>query len=249
MAWLADGSDLGGSLRTPASFCGVVGLRPSPGRVAEGLVATFDSLGVVGPMARDVRDVALFLDALAGLDPRDPRSYPAPETPYAEAVERPPALRRVAFSADLGGITPVDPEVAAICRQAAERLAAAGVEVEEASPDLSTAREVFSVLRAAGFAAGMSELLRDHRALLKPEIVWNIELGLALTRERIAWAEQERGVLVDRLAAFSQRYDLLLCPAAIVPPFPVEQRYLAAARRPPASRPTSTGSRSRRRSR
>ncbi len=227
MAWLADGSDLGGSLRTPASFCGVVGLRPSPGRVAEGLVATFDSMGVVGPMARDVRDVALFLDALADLDPRDPRSYPAPATPYAESVERPPVLRRVAFSADLGAITPVDPEVAAICRQAAERLAGAGIEVEEASPDLSSAREVFSVLRAAGFAAGMSELLRDHRALLKPEIVWNIELGLSLTRERIAWAEKERGMLVDRLAAFSQRYDLLLCPAAIVPPFPVEQRSLA----------------------
>jgi amidase len=224
MAWLADGSDLGGSLRTPASFCGVVGLRPSPGRVPEGLGASFDSLGVVGPMARDVRDAALFLDALAGLDRRDPRSFPAPPLPYAESVERPPALRRVAFSPDLGGIVPVDPEVAAICRRAAERFAAAGVAVEEASPDLSTAREVFGVLRAAGFAAGMWELLRDHRELLKPEIVWNIELGLSLTRERIAWAERERGVLVDRLATFSQRYDLLLCPAAIVPPFPVEHR-------------------------
>jgi amidase len=226
MAWLADGSDLGGSLRTPASFCGVVGLRPSPGRVAEGLGASFDSLGVVGPMARDVRDVALFLDALAGLDKRDPRSFPAPPLPYAESVERPPALRRVAFSADLGGITPVDPEVVAICRSAAERLAGAGVAVEEASPDLSTALEVFTVLRAAGFAAGMSELLRDHRALLKPEIVWNIELGLSLSAARIAWAEQQRGLLIDGFTRFSERYDLLLCPAAIVPPFPVEQRFV-----------------------
>jgi amidase len=226
MAWLADGSDLGGSLRTPASFCGIVGLRPSPGRVAEGLGASFDSLGVVGPMARDVRDAALFLDALAGLDRRDPRSFPAPPLPYAESVERPPALRRVAFSPDLGGIIPVDPEVAAICRRAAERLAAAGVVVEEASPDLSTAREVFSVLRAAGFAAGMWELLRDHRELLKPEIVWNIELGLSQSAARVAWAERERGLLIDRFTAFSERYDLLLCPAAIVPPFPVEQRYV-----------------------
>jgi amidase len=228
MAWLADGSDLGGSLRTPASFCGVVGLRPSPGRVAEGLGASFDSLGVVGPMARDVRDVALFLDALAGLDRRDPRSFPAPPLPYVESVERPPSLRRVAFSADLGGITPVDPEVAAICRRAAEQLAGAGVAVEEASPDLSTALEVFTVLRAAGFAAGMSELLRDHRALLKPEIVWNIELGLSLSAARIAWAEQQRGLLIDGFTRFSERYDLLLCPAAIVPPFAVEQRFLEA---------------------
>ncbi|MEO9174072.1 MAG: amidase family protein, partial [Gaiellales bacterium] len=188
----------------------------------------FDSLGVVGPMARDVRDVALFLDALAGLDRRDPRSFPAPPLPYAESVERPPTLRRVAFSPDLGGIIPVDPEVAAICRSAAERLASTGVAVEQASPDLSTALEVFSVLRAAGFAAGMWELLRDHRELLKPEIVWNIELGLSLAASRIAWAEKERGLLIDRFTAFSERYDLLLCPSAIVPPFPVEQRYLEA---------------------
>jgi amidase len=85
---------------------------------------------------------------------------------------------------------------------------------------------VFTVLRAAGFAAGMSELLRDHRALLKPEIVWNIELGLSLSAARIAWAEQQRGLLIDGFTRFSERYDLLLCPAAIVPPFPVEQRFV-----------------------
>ena len=109
MAWLADGSDLGGSLRTPASFCGVVGLRPSPGRVPHGPRAVpFGTLAVNGPMARDVRDAALFLDVLAGFDPRDPLSYDAPAVPYAEAVERPIVLRRVAYSPDLGGITPVD---------------------------------------------------------------------------------------------------------------------------------------------
>lgn len=227
MAWLADGSDLGGSLRTPAAFCSVVGLRPSPGRVARGPTPLpFDTLGVVGPMARDVRDAALFLDAMAGFEPRDPLSLEPPAVPFADMVERPPRLRRVAFSPDLGGLTPVDPEVAAICRAAAERLAELGAEVEEAAPDLAAAVEVFTVLRAARFAAAAAPLLESHRAALKPELVWNIEHGLALDADRIGGAERERGVLYQRMADFLARYDLLVTPAAIVAPFPVEQRWL-----------------------
>jgi amidase len=228
MAWLADGSDLGGSLRTPAAFCGVVGLRPSPGRVPDGPNALpFATLSVEGPMARDVRDVALFLDVLAGFDPRDPLSYDAPEVAYASAVERPARLGRVAFSPDLGGITPVDSEVAELCRRAAARFAALGAEVEEASPDLGSATEVFTVLRAAQYAANMAPLLEQHRDRLKPEVVWNIEHGLRLTADEIGRAERERGLLQRRMAGFMGRYDLLLCPAAIMPPFPVETRYLA----------------------
>lgn len=229
MAWLADGSDLGGSLRTPASFCGIVGLRPSPGRVPHGPSALpFSTLAVEGPMARDVRDVALLLDAMAGFDPRDPLSFDAPSVPYAVAVERPPRLRRVAFTPDLGGLTPVDPQVAAACRTAAERLAGLGVAVEEASPDLGTAIEVFTVLRAAQYAAGMAPLLAAHRDLLKPEVVWNIERGLRLDADEIGRAERERGLLQRRMATFMAEYDLLLCPTAIVSPFPVEIRYVEA---------------------
>ena len=115
----------------------------------------------------------------------------------------------------------------AICRQAATRFAALGAEVEEASPDLGTATEVFTVLRAAQYAANMAPLLEQHRDRLKPEVVWNIERGLRLTADEIGRAERERGLLQRRMAEFMSRYDLLLCPAAIVPPFPVENRYVA----------------------
>jgi amidase len=137
------------------------------------------------------------------------------------------ALGRVAFSADLGGITPVDTEVATICRQAAARLAELGAEVEEAAPDLGTATEVFTVLRAAQFAARMAPLLPSHRDRLKPEVVWNIEHGLRLDADAIGRAECQRGILQQRLAAFLGEHDLLLTPTAIAPPFPVETRYLA----------------------
>jgi amidase len=230
--WLANGSDLGGSLRTPAAFCSVVGLRPSPGRVPHGPVASpFQTLSVEGPMARDVRDLALLLDAQAGFDPRDPLSFEAPATPCVEAVERPPRLRRVAFSADLGGITPVDPEVARVCRSAAERLAELGCEVVlDACPDLADAVEVFRVLRAEQFVAARAPLLERHRALLKPEVIWNIEAGMKLTAEEIGRAERRRGQMQQSAAAFLERFDLLLCPAAIVPPFPVERRFLEELR-------------------
>lgn len=227
-AWLADGSDLGGSLRTPAAFCGVVGFRPSPGRVPHGPAASpFQTLSVEGPMARNVRDVALMLDAMACLDPRDPLTFDPPALPYALAVEGGPKPTRVAFSADLGGITPVDPEIAAICRRAALRFEELGAVVEETCPDLSAAVEVFTVLRAEQFVTGRAPLLETHRAELKPEVIWNIEHGLRLTAERIGWAERERGLMQRRMAELLATHDVLCCPAAIVPPFPVEQRFLA----------------------
>jgi amidase len=226
-AWLANGSDLGGSLRTPAAFCSVVGLRPSPGRVPHGPSASpFQTLAVEGPMARDVRDVALLLDAQAGFDPRDPISFDAPARSFAEAADRPVPLGRVAFSPDLGGITPVDAEVAAICRRAALRFRELGAEVEEACPDLSRATEVFTTLRAAGFVTARAPLLERHRDRLKPEVAWNIGHGLRLTAGEIGLAERERGEMQRRTAAFLADRDLLCCPAAIVPPFPVERRHV-----------------------
>ena len=227
-AWLAQGSDMGGSLRNPASFCGIVGLRPAPGRVAFGPSETpFDTLSVKGPMARNLGDLALFLDAMTGHHPGDPRSLPKPPDSFQEAVAAGRRPIRVAFSRDLG-ITPVAREVADICEAAAKRLEAVGVIVEETHPDFDGAHESFQVLRALDFATGFGPLLDDHRHLIKPEILWNCDKGLALSAAEIGRAERQRGALVARTAAFFANYDLLLSPATIVPAFPVEERYLSA---------------------
>ncbi|MGB8603649.1 amidase [Bradyrhizobium sp.] len=226
-AWLAHGSDMGGSLRNPASFCGIVGMRPSIGRVAHTPVAKIDrNLGVQGPMGRNVEDVALLLDAMSGEHPADPLSLPALPASFLSAARSGRKPKRVAYSPDLG-ITPVDPEVAAITRKAAARFAEAGVIVEEAHPDLREAHECFHVLRAFDFAISKAALLRTKREQLKPEVIWNIEEGVKLTVERLERAEAQRVAMTARTLEFFKTYDLLLAPATIVAPFPVENRYVA----------------------
>jgi amidase len=224
--WLATGSDLGGSLRTPAGFCGVVGVRPSPGRVAHGpSTLPFGTLSVEGPMGRTVADAALMLDAMSGFEPGDPLSLVSPERPFLAAAREPALPVRVAYSADLG-ITPVAAEVREACARAVEQLAGAGVEVEEAAPDLTAAPEAFHILRAAGFVADLGDLYRTHRDRLKPDIVWNIEAGLELDAARIARAELARGRLFQEMSAFLAGYELLLCPSACVAPFDVATRWV-----------------------
>jgi amidase len=224
--WLATGSDLGGSLRTPASYCGVVGLRPSPGRVPYGPSEfPFDTLAVKGPMARNVADCALMLDAMVGRHDEDPLSLEAPREPFLQAAERVRLPVRVAYSPDLG-ICPVTPAVRQTVASAMAKLSAAGVIVEEATPDLHDAQEIFRILRAAGFAAGLKGEYDDHRDLLKPEVIWNVEQGLALDADAIGRAEKGRGQLYHRVLAFMRNYDLLLVPAASLPPFDVKTRWI-----------------------
>jgi amidase len=226
-AWLAHGSDMGGSLRNPASFCGVVGLRPSIGRVAHTPAAKIDrNLGVQGPMARNIEDLALLLDAMSGEHPADPLSLPLLPTSFLSAARSGRKPKRVAYSPDLG-ITPVDPEVAAITRKAAFRFAEAGAIVEEAHPDLREAHECFHVLRAFDFAISKAALLRKCREQLKPEVIWNIEEGLKLSVEQLERAEAQRVAMTARAMEFFRTYDLLLAPATIVAPFPLEERYVA----------------------
>jgi len=227
MAWLAHGTDMGGSLRNPASFCGIVGLRPSIGRVAHTPIAKIDrNLTVHGPMARNVEDLALLLDAMCGEYADDPLSLPAPSLSFLSAVRAGTRPKRIAYSPDLG-ITPVDPEIARLTRKAAERFAEAGAVVEEAHPDLREAHECFHVLRAYDFAITKAQLLRGRRDLLKPEVIWNIEEGLKLSVEQLERAEAQRVAMTARAVAFFKTYDLLLTPATIVAPFPIEQRYVA----------------------
>jgi amidase len=224
MAWLAHGSDMGGSLRNPASFCGIVGMRPSPGRVAASVYGKIDgTLGLEGPMARNVSDLALLFDAMVGAEAGDPFSLPR-EDNYSYTISKGWKPKKIAISRDLG-ITPVDPEVAELVLAAGHKLQAAGVIVEEAHPDLSEMMNCFQTLRALGFAIGMRQLLIHHRDLLKPEVIWNIEKGLALSVDDIAKAEAQRGQLFHCMERFLSEYDFLLCPATIVQPFPVEQRY------------------------
>jgi amidase len=226
-AWLAHGSDMGGSLRNPASFCGIVGMRPSIGRVAHTPVSKIDrNLGVQGPMARNVEDLALLLDAMSGEHPADPLSLPSLPSSFLSAARSGKRPRRVAYSPDLG-ITPVDPEAAAITRKAAARFAEVGAIVEEAHPDLREAHECFHVLRAFDFAISKAALLRSKRDQLKPEVIWNIEEGLKLSVEQLERAEAQRVAMTARTLEFFETYDLLLTPATIVAPFPIENRYVA----------------------
>jgi len=226
--WLANGSDLGGSLRIPASFCSVVGLRTSPGLVPQGPAKhLYDGLAVSGPMARNIGDLGLMLDAMAVFDARDPLSVEPPARPFLEGVDEagkhPP--RRVGFSRDLGFL-PVDAEVAGIAEAAAWRFAERGAAVEAAGPDFSGASEIFQTLRAVRFAANYAPLLPEHRARIKPDVIWNIEKGLKLDGEAVGRAMRERAALYSRVVRFFAEYDLLATPAVIVPPFPVGQRYV-----------------------
>jgi len=229
--WLAHGSDLGGSLRTPASFNGVVGLRPSPGRVPRGLfrfpfdTATSDLLFVEGPMARTASDCALMLDALSGAHPEDPLSLPRPAESFLSQVQNSAPPKRVAYSPDLG-FAPVSREVAAVCERAVAAFVELGAEVEIAHPDLSGATDCFQVLRAALFAADHREHLLQHRSKLKEDVIWNTERGLALSGDEIAAAEAQRLRIIGNCLAFLEDFDVLVCPAAIVPPFAVETRYV-----------------------
>jgi amidase len=226
MICLADGSDLGGSLRNPASFCGVVGLRPSPGRVPDYPYAEVaDVLGVSGPMARTVADVALLLAALAGPDPRAPFALDAPPP----ALDRPAAVAglldrdlhglRVAWSPDLG--LPVEPEVTAALAPARQVLADLGCEITDAAPDLTGADEAFRTLRAARFARNFGAMLRDHPGQLGPSVTWNTERGLELTTADLTRAAALQAALAGRVTKFFATADVLACPVSQVVPFDV----------------------------
>jgi amidase len=176
-------------------------------------------------MARNVADVALMLDAMAGFDPRDPLSRPPPRRSFLERVRRPGKPKKVGYSPDLGFL-PVDPEVQGIAEAAARKVGEIGATVEAAAPDFSGAREVFRVLRAARYVTNLGPLYAEHRARLKPDIVANIEAGLKLTADEIGRANREREALYQRVVKYFESYDLLLTPTVIVPPFDVDQRYV-----------------------
>jgi len=223
-AWLAHGSDSAGSLRNPASFCGVVGMRPSLNRVAHTPIGKVDrNLVAHGPMARNVQDLALLLDAMCGEFSRDPRSTPSPATSFLNAARTATTPKRVAYSSSLG-ITPVDPEVVAITRAAALRLAKTGVVVEEVHPDLTDAHACFRILAGVDFGASNGWMLRDRRIRerMHPDLAHRIEQTLTISTASIERAEAQRLRMTQNMQEFFGQYDLLLTPATIVAPFPID---------------------------
>lgn len=224
MIALADGSDLGGSLRTPASFCGVVGLRPTPGLVPSyPTTRYFDMLPVTGPMARDVGDTALMLQALAGEDPRDPRTFPTTGRDFAGAPAKSVEGLRIAYISDFAKIG-VEPEIDEICRAAAYQIGTWGAKVEEIDLDLSFAREAFLQLR--GQLMVTAHL--DRIGLVDkfgPNLAGNIRRGLAQGPKDVAQGEVTRSKLVDEWTKVFAKYDAVCCPCSPVAPFPVEQNY------------------------
>ena len=225
MIALAEGTDLGGSLRIPASFCGLVGLRPSAG-----LVPTWpsdwlwDTLQVTGPIARTAEDVGLMLDAVAGPSPLVPIAQPADGRAFARAAAGP--LRhglRIAYTPDLIGIG-VDPDVERVCRAAALELRGAGAVVDEIDLDLSEGRDAFLALRGLWFVNQMAGRM-EHLERFGPNVAGNIRAGLETTTAAIGAAEQARGRVRETVIQLLSRYDHLVTPAMAVPPFPVEQNY------------------------
>jgi len=226
MTALADGSDLGGSLRNPASFSNVVGLRPSAGRVpvwpAE--LAWFN-LAVEGPMARTVEDVALMMAAIAGPDPRSPIAITESGERFLQPLDRDWSTVRIAWSPTLGGL-PVETEVLRVLDEAVPTFATLGCQVEFAEPNLKEADEVFRVLRAWRFHQQFAGLLETHRECLKDTIQWNADEGAKLSGVDVARAEQLRTRLFHRLRRFFQHWDFLLAPVVQVLPFDLDQPYV-----------------------
>ena len=226
MASLADGSDLGGSLRNPASFCNVVGLRPTPGRVPRWPnPAPRFPFNVHGPMGRTVADVALLLDAISGPDSRDPLSREWPAAPVSGQLERDLTDVRVAWSQTLGGL-PVEPAVLTALAPVRQQLEELGCVTEEAEPDLSGADDIFVIWRAWYFELAFGDLLDRHRDQLKDTVVWNIEAGRALTGPQLGAAERLRTALDERCRKFQEQFPFLVLPVCQVVPFPIDQPYV-----------------------
>jgi amidase len=228
MCPLAEGTDLGGSLRGPASFCGVVGFRTTPGLIPRyPSVLAWDSYSVEGPMARSVADTALMLSVMAGPDDRAPLSYDVDPRQFVAAV-RTPSVRgwRIAWTPDLGGLVLVDDEVRALVEQAVGVFRTLGARVEAACPDMSDVPEIVRLTRGLLMVARHADKLPEHRAVLQAGLVENTEAGLALSAREVAQGELLRTRQWQRVREFLEPRDVWLTPTVAVPPFPIEHPHV-----------------------
>ena len=221
----ADGSDMGGSLRNPANFCGVVGLRPSPGRVPTyPSINLWGTLGVLGPIARTAEDAAWLLSIQAGDDPRAALGRCGDPTMFREPLDRDFKGARIAWSPSLGGL-PVESGVRDALKQSLKRFEAIGAIVEEAEPDLEIADNAFQVQRALNLINSLGGHYKNHKALLKDTAVWNIEQGLKLTGAQVAEAQMQQSKCFERMQRFLTKYDYFICPVNQVLPFDINTPY------------------------
>lgn len=226
MVPIADGSDMGGSLRNPAAFCNVVGLRPSPGRVPNWPCETgWFTFSVEGPMARRVQDAALMLSVLAGPDTRSPIALGEPGVRFAAPLDRSFKDVKMAWGLDMGGL-PLDPGIRSVVAAQREVFNDLGCRITPAFPDLGDADEVFKCWRAWSFELGWGWDMQTHRDQMKDTVIWNIEAGLELTGPQLGRAEVKRTQLYHRLREFMQDYEFIVMPVTQVPPFDVSQPYV-----------------------
>ncbi len=228
MATLAEGSDLAGSIRIPASFCGVVGFKPSQGRIPRYPNPNgWNTLSSNGPITRSVADAALMFQTMTGPDPRDPLSLPDSGEDFFSVVQGDLRLKgmRVAWSPDLGGAVPVEPDVQNMCAKATEVFEMFGCHVETASPNVKGARESFAVLNASLRTAAVGRYANTWSDQMDPLLVWRLEQGRRLTLEDVHRAEVARMTLYHRLRTFFETYDLLLLPTTSTRPFPADGGY------------------------
>ena len=223
---LADGSDLGGSLRGPAAYCNVVGFRTSPGRVPVWPTRMgWWALSVQGPMARTVEDIALFLAAIAGPDPRSPLSIHESARLFSNPLDRDFKEVKIAWSSNLGYL-PVEPVITEVFEAQRGVFQDIGCRVDDTQPDLKDATQVFNVLRAWKFALEREDELKKYRHLMKDTVIWNTEKGLELDGPTVARAEAKRTEIYHRVREFMEDYEFLVLPTNAVPPFPVEKRFI-----------------------
>lgn len=223
---IADGSDMGGSLRNPASFCNVVGFRPSPGRVPRYPKSNaWSTLAVDGPMGRTVQDVALMLSAIAGYDPRSPIAIQQPGSMFLQSLDRDFKEVRIAWSPDLGEF-PVDPAVVSTIQSQLQVFGDLGCHVEGASPDFRDAYDIFQTLRAWNFELSFAEPFAEFgEERFKDTIRWNVAQGERLSAADISRTQVKRSDLYHRVREFMDTYEFLVLPTVQVPPFLIELEY------------------------